>query len=67
MSHKCPTCGADNPIVNACRCDPNNLPTVPYPGPALQEIINAAAEATEHFTEDELEAFAQQLRTRTEP
>lgn len=26
--HKCPSCGARNRIVNECRCDPNNLPTV---------------------------------------
>jgi hypothetical protein len=28
MSHKCPTCGAENEIVNQCHCDPNNMPTV---------------------------------------
>ena len=26
---RCPTRGADNAIVNQCRCDPNNLPTCP--------------------------------------
>lgn len=25
---KCPTCGMENRIVNECRCDPNNLPTL---------------------------------------
>ena len=27
----CSRCGAENRIVNACRCDPNNLPTTPAP------------------------------------
>lgn len=25
----CPTCGADNDIVNQCGCDPDNMPTKP--------------------------------------
>jgi hypothetical protein len=25
----CPKCGKTGKIVNACRCDPNNLPTRP--------------------------------------
>jgi hypothetical protein len=25
--HRCAHCGADNAIVNLCRCDPANLPT----------------------------------------
>lgn len=27
LTYKCHRCGADNQIVNQCRCDPNNLPT----------------------------------------
>ena len=29
MPYTCPTCERPNPIVNQCRCDPNNLPTRP--------------------------------------
>jgi hypothetical protein len=34
--HKCPTCGAENAIVNQCRCDPNNLPTRV---PTLEQVV----------------------------
>jgi hypothetical protein len=27
MTYKCPTCQKENPFVNHCGCDPNNLPT----------------------------------------
>lgn len=35
--HTCPRCGAVNAIVNACRCDPNNLPT---PRPVPGDVVN---------------------------
>lgn len=28
--NRCPICKKENRIVNECRCDPNNLPTVPF-------------------------------------
>ena len=38
MMTKCGTCGASNAIVNQCRCDPNNLPTM-----TIQRRIRAGA------------------------
>lgn len=32
MTYHCHRCGADNPLVNFCGCDPDNLPTVPEYG-----------------------------------
>ena len=37
---ECPICGAQNKIKNACRCDPNNLPTKLKPSyEELDELI----------------------------
>ncbi len=44
----CPSCGADNGIVNQCGCDPDNMPTTPTQdelGLAKWESDAAAAEA----------------------
>ena len=39
---KCPKCNAENEIVNQCRCDPNNLPTVPNDDKKLISLEQAA-------------------------
>ncbi len=51
-AHKCGTCGAANKIVNACGCDPNNLPTKPAaelppaPAPGDGEIVKRGKDTT---------------------
>ena len=38
---RCGRCNADNPIVNACGCDPNNLPTRPADDSGLLWYVHA--------------------------
>jgi hypothetical protein len=50
MNHnymKCSRCGAENKIVNECRCDPNNLPIKLPSYEELQELIRTLRPAYE--------------------